>query len=115
MLTGSADPAYILEYVYLRASLTAAMRDSRRRLVQFVLFALGTLAGGSFMRILTKVRAPHGRVAHAQDPYLAVMARTPALGTLWMFTIVRMDLLPACTSLAMVTAYVRWAGLQVLR
>lgn len=41
------------------------------------------------------------------------MARAPALGTLWVLAIVRLDLAYALASLAAFGAYVYYAGLQL--
>lgn len=48
-----------------------------------------------------------------QDPYLAVMKQSPPLGTLWIFSVVRLDLLPACISLGIIAAYVKYTRLPV--
>ena len=42
------------------------------------------------------------------------MRRVPPLGTLWIFAVVRMDLMPACVSLALVAIYVQCAGLRIM-
>lgn len=49
-----------------------------------------------------------------QAPYGRAITQTPALGTLWMYCVVKMDLVLACVSLAAIYAYVRYAGLSLI-
>lgn len=42
------------------------------------------------------------------------MARAPALGTLWMYAVVRLDLSYALISLLAFGAYVKYAGLKLV-
>ncbi|WFD31931.1 40S ribosomal protein S25 [Malassezia sp. CBS 17886] len=51
------------------------MKERRRALVQSVLIILGTLSGCYFIKLVNEA------------PYLLAMSRTPALGTLWIFTV----------------------------
>ena len=41
------------------------------------------------------------------------MQRTPPLGTLWIYCIVRLQLLPACVSLLVVAAFTQFAELDL--
>lgn len=77
-------------------------RHANHVAMRFALF-IYSLVGGSVM-IHT--------VNHAG--YLVVISRSPALGTLWIWSIVQLDLLPAVISLAGVWAYVRWKGLNII-
>lgn len=45
---------------------------------------------------------------------LAVMRRCPILGSIWIWSIVQLDLPSALTSLAIVIAYVKYNGLSII-
>lgn len=49
-----------------------------------------------------------------QAPYGETVTQTPALGTVWVYSIVKLDLAWACLSLALTFAYVSYAGLHLL-
>ncbi|WFD07476.1 40S ribosomal protein S25 [Malassezia vespertilionis] len=55
-------------------------RESRRWLVQLTMLSVGTVSGAYFIYLVNDAS------------YLANMAQTPALGTLWIYAIVRLDL-----------------------
>lgn len=68
-----------------------------------ILFLLFSGVGGSVMiRLVNK------------DSYLKIMRRCPALGTLWVYAIVRMELLDAVLSLLAVGAYCWYDGLKII-
>jgi len=43
-----------------------------------------------------------------------VMRQCPPLGTMWVYTVVQLDLIKAVAALAAVAAYVQWAGLKII-
>lgn len=49
-----------------------------------------------------------------QSPYNVVVQRVAPLGTLWIFCVVRLDLLPACISLAIVAVFVQQSQLKIV-
>lgn len=49
-----------------------------------------------------------------QAPYGETVTQTPALGTVWVYSIVKLDLVWACLSLVATFAYVSCAGLHLL-
>lgn len=49
-----------------------------------------------------------------QAPYGETVTQTPALGTVWVYSIVKLDLAWACLSLVATFAYVSYAGLHLL-
>jgi len=75
---------------------------STHLLTKLVLFAFSAV-GGSHMIYCVNTQS-----------YLAVMKRCPALGTLWIWSIVQLDLTFAVASLAAVAGYVKWRGLHII-
>lgn len=86
------------------------LRERRKWLTQAVMFVIGTLAGCYLAYVVNKVRL----AAHARASYDISLARTPALGTLWIFAIVRLDLGYATASVLLFGAYVYAAGLKLV-
>lgn len=54
------------------------------------------------------------RETSLQSSYDVVVQRVAPLGTLWIFAVVRLDLLPACISLAMTAMFVKQSGLKIM-
>jgi hypothetical protein len=77
-------------------------RHANHVVMKLALFTY-SLIGGSFMIHTVN-----------NEGYLVVISRSPALGTLWVWSIVQLDLLPAVISLVGVAAYVRWKGLNII-
>jgi hypothetical protein len=50
----------------------------------------------------------------AQSSYDVVIQRVAPLGTLWIFSVVRLDLLPACISLGIVAMFVQQMKLRIM-
>lgn len=42
------------------------------------------------------------------------MRQCPPLGTMWVYTIIQLDLVKAVAALVAVAAYVQWAGLKII-
>lgn len=74
----------------------------RHLFTRLLLFLLST-AGGSWMIYLINM-----------ESYVYVVGRCPALGTLWVYSVVRMELVDAVISLLLVGAYVRWKSLKLV-
>lgn len=49
-----------------------------------------------------------------QSPYDVVVQRVAPLGTLWIFSVVRLDLLPACIALGTVAVFVKQMQLKIM-
>jgi hypothetical protein len=87
--------------------------------MQAFLTVISTVSGASFLYIYSKVRVSasftpsHVLTSRAKSPYHLVIRRTPPLGTLWMYTMVRLDLAPSLGSLAVVYGCVRYWGLKL--
>jgi len=43
-----------------------------------------------------------------------IMRQCPPLGTMWVYTIIQLDLVKAVAALVAVAAYVQWAGLKII-
>lgn len=72
-----------------------------RKVLQYLLFVASILLGSSFIWIFH------------QSPYMEVVRRTPPLGTLWIYCVVKLDLIPCVTSVSAVGAFVWWNGLPL--
>lgn len=68
-------------------------------LLQGILVLVSTLCGLQLIKVTTTA------------PYLKVMRQAPGLGVLWIWTIVKMDLVVALLGLAGVAASIWWMGL----
>ncbi len=56
-----------------------------------------------------------GSFSSISNPIDAEMARKcPPLGTMWVYTIIQLDLVKAVAALVAVAAYVQWAGLKII-
>ncbi|WFC97070.1 hydroxyisourate hydrolase [Malassezia brasiliensis] len=86
-----------------------SQHERRRWLAQSVVFALGSVCGARFIYLINEVRN-----TLTQAPFGATVTQTPALGTVWVYSIVKLDLVWACLSLALTFAYVSYAGLHLL-
>ncbi|KDN53141.1 hypothetical protein K437DRAFT_271924 [Tilletiaria anomala UBC 951] len=84
-------------FVYI----TMPKKGKDQPLLQAGLFLVGILSGCSFLWVMAK------------SDWEVVMRRTPPLGTVWVYSIVRLHLFPACVSLAIVAAFVRFADLNL--
>lgn len=89
--------------------LTAAQHERRRWLAQSVVFVLGSVCGARFIYLINEVRS-----RLTQAPFGETVTQTPALGTVWVYSIVKLDLAWACLSLALTFAYVSYAELHLL-
>ncbi|PWN50651.1 hypothetical protein IE53DRAFT_387033 [Violaceomyces palustris] len=78
------------------------LHSTRKVLVQFVLFVLSLASG---IALIYKVN---------KSPFEEVMQQVPPLGTVWIFTIARLDLLPACVGLVIVGTWVQFAGMKLI-
>ncbi|KAM0751321.1 hypothetical protein T439DRAFT_325462 [Meredithblackwellia eburnea MCA 4105] len=68
------------------------------QLLQFLLAVLSLGTGSSLIKLTTT------------ESYLAVMRKAPALGVLWVWSVVRLDLAWALGALGGVLAIVKWRG-----
>lgn len=68
-------------------------------LLQGILVLTSTLSGLQLIKVTT------------QAPYLKVMRQAPALGVIWIWTVVKMDLAVALLGLGGVAVSVWWIGL----
>lgn len=71
----------------------------------------------AWVRVRRTLYIPHQRGACTtltQAPYGETVTQTPALGTVWVYSIVKLDLAWACLSLVLTFAYVSYAGLHLL-
>ncbi|SNX83088.1 uncharacterized protein MEPE_01794 [Melanopsichium pennsylvanicum] len=78
------------------------LTSPRQALIQGMLFVLCSACGCGLIYIVNK------------SPYDIVVQRVAPLGTLWIFSVVRMDLLPACISLAIVAFFVQQSELKIV-
>ncbi|KIY73675.1 hypothetical protein CYLTODRAFT_416706 [Cylindrobasidium torrendii FP15055 ss-10] len=76
-------------------------RYKNHRKMQFALFIMGSLAACRMMNLL------------ALSGFKKIMKQAPPLATLWIYTIVQLELGPAVLNLAVVAIYVLAAGLKV--
>ncbi|KAF8221731.1 hypothetical protein L208DRAFT_1414568 [Tricholoma matsutake] len=79
---------------------TTRYKTDRR--MQMFLFALSTIVGGRMIYLLSL------------GSWLVNMRQCPALATVWVYTIVQLNLGPAVLSLTTVGCYVWWKGLHLI-
>ncbi|KAF8915960.1 hypothetical protein CPB85DRAFT_389537 [Mucidula mucida] len=79
------------------------MRYKNHRRMQFFLFVASCFAGSRMLYMLARVG------------FIKNMKQCPPLATLWIYTIVQLDLGPAVLNLIFVGAYVWWKDLKLLR
>ncbi|UZJ56348.1 hypothetical protein CBS101457_005668 [Exobasidium rhododendri] len=72
---------------------TAIRPNNNRTTIQLLMFIISTVCGCSFLYI------------YAQSAFLLVTRRVPPLGTLWLYSLVRLDLPGVLLSLALVWAF----------
>ncbi|KAJ1585074.1 hypothetical protein NDA12_000618 [Ustilago hordei] len=70
--------------------------------IQWLLFLICLACGCSLIYIVNK------------SSYDVVVQRVAPLGTLWIFSVVRLDLIPACISLALTAMFVKQAELKIM-
>lgn len=56
----------------------------------------------------------HPRCQLKQSPYDVVVQRVAPIGTLWIFSVVRLDLMPACISLGITAMFVKQMQLKIV-
>ncbi|SPO23288.1 uncharacterized protein UTRI_01966 [Ustilago trichophora] len=78
------------------------LTSQRQALIQGLLFIICSACGCALIYIVNK------------SPYDVVIQRVAPLGTLWIFSVVRLDLLPACISLAIVAVFVQQTQLKIV-
>ncbi|PWZ00485.1 hypothetical protein BCV70DRAFT_216671 [Testicularia cyperi] len=78
------------------------LTSRRKVLLQVILFSISVVCGCSLIYIVNK------------SPYDVVVQRVAPLGTLWIFAVVRLDLLPACVGLAIVAGFVQHQHLKIV-
>ncbi|KAJ9478142.1 hypothetical protein PHBOTO_001710 [Pseudozyma hubeiensis] len=78
------------------------LTSQRQALIQGLLFVLCSACGCSLIYVVNK------------SSYDVVVQRVAPLGTLWIFCVVRLDLLPACISLAIVAVFVQQSQLKIV-
>jgi len=76
-------------------------RYKQRRRMQFFFFLLSILVGSRMIYIIN----------HAS--WLTNLQQCPPLATIWIYTIVQLDLGPAVAALAMTAGFVWWEGLKL--
>ncbi|KAI9829535.1 MAG: hypothetical protein M1826_005580 [Phylliscum demangeonii] len=74
-------------------------RHTRYRRLQPLFFFACSVLAGCWLIDATNVA-----------PYFAVMKRAPPLGTLWVWAVLEMDLMPALASLVVAVAFFWWGG-----
>ncbi|KAJ7228749.1 hypothetical protein GGX14DRAFT_487397 [Mycena pura] len=79
------------------------IRYKRDRRMQLLLFLIGAAAGSRMLFILKR------------GSYLVNMRQTPPLVTLWIYTVVQMDLGLSVLNLTMVGAFCWWKGLDLFK
>lgn len=72
-----------------------------RDIMQYLFFAAAIMMGSSFIWIFHK------------SPFMEVIRRTPPLGTLWIYCVVKLDLIPCVTSVAAVGGFAWWNELPL--
>jgi len=105
----------------------ADLTSKRQALIQGLLFVICSACGCSLIYIVNKVSLirpffvsvrcsdqPSRNALTAQSSYDVVVQRVAPLGTLWIFSVVRLDLLPACISLATTAMFVKQSGLKIV-
>lgn len=78
------------------------LTSQRQALIQGMLFVLCSACGCSLIYTVNK------------SSYEVVVQRVAPLGTLWIFSVVRLDLLPACISLALTAMFVKQSELKIM-
>ncbi|CAO1617567.1 unnamed protein product [Sympodiomycopsis kandeliae] len=73
-----------------------------QRALQILFFIASILLGSAFVWTFH------------QSPFMEVVRRTPPLGTLWIYCVVKLDLIPCVVSVATVGAFVWWNQLPLL-
>lgn len=69
--------------------------------LQLLLFVASIVLGSSFIWV------------YHQSPYMEVVRRTPPLATLWIYSVVKLDLVPCVASVAAVGGFVWWNALPL--
>ncbi|KAF9469117.1 hypothetical protein BDZ94DRAFT_1245397 [Collybia nuda] len=77
-------------------------RYKAHRVMQLFLFVLSVLVGARMLYLIN------------WGSWLVNMRQCPALATIWVYTVVQLDLGPAVVALAIVGGYVWWQDLQIL-
>ncbi|PWN28473.1 hypothetical protein BDZ90DRAFT_231459 [Jaminaea rosea] len=75
---------------------------ARSRVLQLLFFSTAVTCGCSFVW------------TYHESPFQVVMRRTPPLGCLWIYSIVKLDLLPCVTSLAIVALFIWQHNLPII-
>ncbi|CDS01964.1 uncharacterized protein SPSC_03036 [Sporisorium scitamineum] len=78
------------------------LTSQRQALIQSLLFIICSACGCALIYIVNK------------SPYDVVVQRVAPLGTLWIFSVVRLDLMPACISLAITAVFVKQTQLKII-
>ncbi|TKY87184.1 hypothetical protein EX895_003861 [Sporisorium graminicola] len=78
------------------------LTSKRQALIQGLLFIICSACGCGLIYIVNK------------SPYDVVVQRVAPLGTLWIFSVVRLDLMPAFISLGIVAMFVKQAQLNII-
>lgn len=113
---------------YDHALSLTALTSQRQALIQSLLFIICSACGCALIYIVNKVcpfllssdQAHHGQLTShppcrlKQSPYDVVVQRVAPLGTLWIFSVVRLDLMPACISLAITAVFVKQTQLKII-
>jgi len=81
------------------SSLIPNILPAYRHLLSQTLFMAGSVAAGCYLIYITN-----------EHTYYAVMKRAPALGCLWIWSVIELELLPAVGSLGLSAAYLLWNG-----
>jgi len=76
-------------------------RYKRTRKMQAFLFVLSLVVGPRMMWLINR------------GSWLVNMRQCPPLATIWVYTIVQLDLVPAVIGLAIVAGWVKWMGLRL--
>ncbi|KAJ1028559.1 hypothetical protein NDA16_001725 [Ustilago loliicola] len=78
------------------------LTTKHQALIQWLLFFTCSACGCSLLYIVNK------------SSYDVVVQRVAPLGTLWIFSVVRLDLIPACISLALTAVFVKQTELKIV-
>ncbi|CBQ72001.1 conserved hypothetical protein [Sporisorium reilianum SRZ2] len=78
------------------------LTSQRQALIQGLLFLICSSCGCALIYIVNK------------SPYDVVVQRVAPLGTLWIFSVVRLDLMPACISLGITAMFVKQTQLKIV-
>lgn len=104
---GSPHFADLVEYV---PQLTQVNVNGAVGWLKASCFFLAPCPAAAFYTLSTKYVA----LVLTQASYGQTVTQTPALGTVWIYSVVKMDLAWACISLALTVAYVKYMGLKLL-